>query len=106
MRDWKRYEEAKRLRDTGLTLKATGAAPGVCGDTVRYMLASLERREKSRVWATENPSLVPWWWGLKHGTRWELEQRGIDPKCSSYPGAGSGGGGVGRPIWPTMRWQM
>jgi hypothetical protein len=80
MRDWKRYEEAKRLRDTGLTLKATGAAPGVCGDTVRYMLASLERREKSRVWATENPSLVPWWWGLKHGTRWELEQRGIDSR--------------------------
>ena len=29
-----------------------------------------------------------------------------EPKKSSYPGAASEGGGVGRPIWPTMRWQM
>lgn len=29
-----------------------------------------------------------------------------EPKNSSYPGAESVGGGVGRPIWPTMRWQM
>ena len=29
-----------------------------------------------------------------------------DPKNSSYPGAASVGGGVGRPIWPTMRRQM
>ena len=29
-----------------------------------------------------------------------------DPKNSSYPGAASVGGGVGRPIWATMRWQM
>jgi hypothetical protein len=28
------------------------------------------------------------------------------PKNRSYPGAESVGGGVGRPIWPTMRWQM
>lgn len=30
----------------------------------------------------------------------------IDPKDSSYPGAASVGGGVGRPNCPTMRWQM
>jgi hypothetical protein len=30
----------------------------------------------------------------------------IQPKNSSYPGAASVGGGIGRPIWPTMRWQM
>ena len=29
-----------------------------------------------------------------------------EPKNSSYPGAASVGGGVGRPICPTMRWQM
>jgi hypothetical protein len=80
MRDWKRYEEAKRLRDTGLTLKETGAALGVCGDTVRNMLAKLKSREKVSVWAAENPSLVPWSWGLKDGTRWELEQRGFDSR--------------------------
>jgi len=28
------------------------------------------------------------------------------PKNRSYPGASSVGGGVGRPKWPTMRWQM
>jgi DNA-binding Lrp family transcriptional regulator len=28
------------------------------------------------------------------------------PKNRSYPGAASAVGGVGRPIWPTMRWQM
>ena len=30
----------------------------------------------------------------------------IQPKNCNYPGAASAGGGVGRPIWPTMRWQM
>jgi len=30
----------------------------------------------------------------------------IEPKNRSYPGTESVGGGVGRPIWPTMRWQM
>jgi hypothetical protein len=30
----------------------------------------------------------------------------FEPKNSSYPGAASVGGGVGRPICPTMRWQM
>lgn len=28
------------------------------------------------------------------------------PKNRSYPGTESVGGGVGRPIWPTIRWQM
>ena len=30
----------------------------------------------------------------------------FEPKNSSYRGAESAGGGVGRPIWPTMRLQM
>jgi hypothetical protein len=29
-----------------------------------------------------------------------------EPKNSSYPGAASTGGGVGKAVWPTMRWQM
>ena len=80
MRDWKRYEEAKRLRDTGLTLKATGAALGISAARVRDMLAALERRERQLAREAENPSLVPWWRGLKYGTLYELQTRGFDSR--------------------------
>jgi hypothetical protein len=86
MRDWKRYEEAKRLRDTGLTLKATGAALGVSGARVRDMLATLERRERRRAWEAENPRPKPWWQGLAHRTKYELERAGFDSResCSEF----------------------
>jgi hypothetical protein len=32
--------------------------------------------------------------------------RGIQPKNRSYPARSSTGGGVGKVILPTMRWQM
>lgn len=82
MRDWKRYEEAKRLRDTGLTLKATGAVLGVSGGRVREMLTALERRERSRAWEADNPRPKPWWHGLAHRTKYELERAGFDSRES------------------------
>ena len=86
MRDWKRYEEAKRLRDTGLTLKATGAVLGVSGGRVREMLAVLERRERSRAWEADNPRPKPWWHGLAHRTKYELERAGFDSResCAAF----------------------
>ena len=36
----------------------------------------------------------------------QLLKATIDPKNCSYPGAESTGGGIGRSIWPTIRWQM
>jgi len=80
MRDWKRYEEAKRLRDTGLTLKATGALLGVSGNRVRDMLGTLERRDRQIAREAEDPSLVPWWRGLQLRTHYELKQRGFDSR--------------------------
>lgn len=80
MRNWQRYEEAKRLRDTGLTLKATGALLGVSGPRVRDMLATLERRERGRAFEAENPRTPPWHEGLKHRTVYELERAGFDSR--------------------------
>lgn len=86
MRDWKRYEEAKRLRDTGLTLKATGAALGVSVTRVSTMLAQLELRERHRAWKAENPRPPDWWEGLKSGTQCTLEFYGFDSResCEAF----------------------
>jgi hypothetical protein len=70
-KDWKRHEEAKRLRDSGMTLKAVGAVLGVGAERVRNMLGDIERRD--RVLATN-----PWWAGLEPRTVNALLSRGID----------------------------
>lgn len=55
MRNWKRYKEAKRLRDSGLTLKAIGEAMNVSATRVQRMLMDLERRERRNAPATPLP---------------------------------------------------
>ena len=86
MRDWKRYEEAKRLRDTGLTFKAVGAALGVSAERAREMVALQVRRERQLAWAAENPRTPPWWEGLKHRTKYELERAGFESResCAAF----------------------
>jgi hypothetical protein len=80
MRDWKRYDEAKSLRDAGLTLKEVGAALGVSGSRAREMLETVARRERQLAEEAEDPSLVPWWRGLKNHTVGQLELRGFDSR--------------------------
>jgi transcriptional regulator with XRE-family HTH domain len=77
MRDWERYEEAKRLRDSGLTLKEVGARLGLSGSRIRQMLQTLERRERQIAREKEDPSLVPWWRGLKVDTAMILQGIGF-----------------------------
>jgi hypothetical protein len=72
MPDQNRYEEARRLRNTGLTLKAVGAALGVSGERVRSMLNSLEREERRSAKEAADPSLIPWNRGLEHATYLKL----------------------------------
>ena len=83
MRDWKRYEEAKRLRDTGLTFKAVGAALGVGVERARQMVASYARREEQLARWKENP---PWWEGLTGQTGRKLEWAGFDSResCAAF----------------------
>ncbi|CAB4159773.1 hypothetical protein UFOVP726_9 [uncultured Caudovirales phage] len=72
-RDWSRYEEAKRLRDSGLTLKQTGEAIGVSGNRVRQMLKALERREEY-----DAHRAAEWWLGMdRNRVAWPLEQAGF-----------------------------
>ena len=80
MRDLKRYEEAKRLRDTGLTLKATGVAMGVSAARVGDMLSFLRRIERRAAQLAENPIAPPWWEGLKPRTKYELERYGFNSR--------------------------
>lgn len=80
MRDWTRYENAKKLRDAGMTFKAVGVELCVSVERARQMVAAQERRERRIAVEAENPSLVPWHRGLKYGTRYELERRGFTSK--------------------------
>lgn len=80
-----RYEKAKRLRDTGLTLKAIGAELGVSSTRVRQMLEELERR----AWRAEHPQPEPdpplpdpWWHGLSARTLNELQCASFDSRES------------------------
>ena len=82
MRNWKKYEEAKNLRDTGLTLKAIGAVLGVSGARVGEMLSTLKRREDHASWEAEDKSRIPWHRGLKINTYWILNSRGFDSRES------------------------
>lgn len=82
MRNWGKYEEAKRLRDTGLTIKAIGAVLGVSGGRVGEMLSTLKRREDRALWEEEDKSRIPWHRGLKINTYWTLKSRGIDSRES------------------------
>lgn len=80
MRDWSRYEEAKRLRDSGLSLDAIGAELGVGASRVREMLKFLARKEREEAWRAENPVSPRWHDGLKLSIRLELERKGFNSR--------------------------
>ena len=80
MRDWTRYEEAKRLRDSGLTLNEAGEALGVSRSRVYEMLGMLKRRDIHRAWALDNKIAPPWWEGLGNKTRFALERAGFESR--------------------------
>lgn len=75
MRNWARYEEAKRLRDTGMTLMEVGASMGISATRVRDMLASLQRKKESdAAMADKSPK---WWDGLDYQTTRRLNESGM-----------------------------
>lgn len=80
MKDWKRYEEAQRLRDSGLTIKAVGEALGVGPTATRRMLVAIHRREITRevYGIDEHPKPpVPWTDGLDSGVAWTIRNLGF-----------------------------
>lgn len=74
MRDWKRYEEAKRLRDSGLTFKAVGEALGVGADRARDLVKAQERREAYLAYRAEHPRKPEWFDGLTAKTAERLKR--------------------------------
>jgi hypothetical protein len=93
-KDWKRHEEAKRLRSNGMTLKAVGETLGVSVGRVRHMLSELDRKNKMDAYAIEKAksdaelASRSWWGGLSSRTSWYLERVGIKSRddCIAFAG--------------------
>lgn len=78
MKNWSRREEAKRLRDTGMTYKEVGAAMGVSASYARVLVEQKRRREVvDQIRKRNGP---PWYEGLDSKTVWELKRRGFESK--------------------------
>jgi hypothetical protein len=76
-RDWARYEEANRLRRSGMTLQQVGEALGVSAGRVRQMLKALERRQESDVHGAGQ-----WWLGMdRNRVALPLEHAGFSSKA-------------------------
>lgn len=73
MRNWERHEEAKRLRDSGLTYKEIGAALGVSTVRAKQMLDELLRHHAQLAREAENPGLKKWGSHLNPSTRSKME---------------------------------
>lgn len=73
MRDWTRYEEAKSLRESGLTLKQVGEALGVSAGRAKQMLEDLRRHAGQVAREKEDTRLVKWGQNLNPSTRARLE---------------------------------
>lgn len=78
MKDWSRYEEARALRDSGLSLKAVGQRLGISGSRVASMLRQLARKQAQDAREAADPSLVPWDRGLSGRARFALMRAGIE----------------------------
>ena len=79
MKNWKRHEEARRLRDSGMTLKAVGEEIGLSDSRVWTMLVQLEIRDR----LGEPPP--KWHEGLKQRTINHLERAGINSREDCLP---------------------
>ena len=78
MKDWTKHEEAKRLRDSGMTFKAIGAEIGVNYRHVGSMLKRLAIRNEYIAEGLEYPESKPTWWdGLDSRIAYELQDRGF-----------------------------
>lgn len=78
--DWKRYEKAKQLRDSGATYRAIGAELGVGPARAKQLVDGQERKLKRLAAEAADPSLISWHRGLKNNTAWRLEQGGINSR--------------------------
>ena len=78
--DRKRYEEAKRLRESGLTFKAIGISLGVSGSRARQMYKSQLTYEHRCAMEAENPRPKAWHHGLSYSTVDELKRIGVNSK--------------------------
>lgn len=110
MRDWTKAEEAKRLRERGLTFRAVGEVLGCSANHARQLVLKIERRDREL--AIGRPNYLarpPWWSGLSTRTVWELENAGFfsredcmilaEDEMTSYSGW------MNPPGWKNSPWQ-
>jgi len=88
MRNLERYREAKRLRDSGMTLRQAGATMGVSAQSIRDMVTWIERWDAQCAREAANPSLIEWSRGLDNDTIWALRRLGIESRdgCQIFAG--------------------
>ena len=80
MKDWSRYEEAKRLRDSGMTYKDVGERMGVSSTRAREMVISMERKLRWIRFRAENPKPKKWYEGLSFATSNRLHECGFSSR--------------------------
>lgn len=80
MRDWTRYEEAKRLRDSGMTFKAVGEALGVSAARARDLVRGQENRAAYLAYREANPKAPDWFAGLSANTARRLKECGFNSR--------------------------
>jgi len=77
MKNIERYYEARRLRDSGLTLKATGQKMGLSGARIREMVWKLNKMEEREAYEKEHPESIPWYEPLNGKAKTELNRHGL-----------------------------
>lgn len=81
MRDIERYQQAKALRQQGLTYAEVGKALGVSATRAMYMVQWLDRQAQAKAQGANTPSRDPTWWdGLRVSTAHALHKAGIQSK--------------------------
>ena len=95
MRDWTRYEEAKRLRDSGRTMREIGQALGVSPGRASQMLEDLRRHQEQLALEVKNQATPAWGEDLNPSTRSRLEAAALELVGHGWsvkpPGAWSSG---------------
>jgi len=87
--NWARYEEAKRLHDSGMTYVAAGKVMGVSGSRMAQMVQRLIRNQARLEYLKKNPRLPRWDDNLDTESKTLLSWMGIVTKegCDVFAGA-------------------
>ncbi len=77
MKNIERYYEARRLKNSGLTLRAVGLKMGLSGTRIREMIIRVNKMEAREEREKKNPGLIPWYRPLSEKTKRELNRVGL-----------------------------